>query len=165
NQAGDRAGTSEADQVVQGAKASREPGAGLAPAIPLPEVPGDRPQVMPALVPARRRPFLDVQVAAGGVAGLAHEADSLACAHPLSLAEMGPSPQVRIHPVVLGTLAVDHQVVAGAARLVGPPLHPPAAYRHQRCAATRQDVLSLVDMARARGADAVAIGVMPANRK
>src|SRR4051794_1925077 len=140
-------------------------GAASTPAVPLPEVLGDRPQVMPALVPARRRPFLDVQVAGGGVAGLAHDSDSLPGTHDLALAEMRPSLQVRIHPVMPGPLAVDHEVVAGAAGLVGPPLHPPPADRHQRGAAGRKDVLALVDVARARGADTIAVGVPAADRE
>src|SRR5207244_8994032 len=80
----------------------------LAPAVPMPQVLGDRLQEVSALVPARRRPLLDVQVAGRGVAGLAHDADPLPGAHPLSLAEMGPPLQVRIHPIVPGLLAVDH---------------------------------------------------------
>src|SRR5947208_2552323 len=131
----------------------------------MPQVLGDRLQEVSALVPARRRPLLDVQVAGRRVAGLAHDADPLPGANPLSLAEMGPPLQVRIHPVVPGLLAVDHQVVAGAACLVGPPLHAATAGRHQRGAASSQDVLSLVDVARPRGANPVAVAVTAANRE
>src|SRR5437016_5217261 len=95
----------------------------LAPAVPPLEVPGHGPHEVAALIPAGARPLFEVKVAAGGIAGLAHDADLLARVHAIADVKRRRVGEVHVHVVVAGPLAVDHDVVAGAAGLVGAVLH------------------------------------------
>src|SRR3954468_10882617 len=79
-----------------------------------------------ALVPAGRRPDLEVEVAAARVAGIADVADPLAGADYLPLAEQRRLAQVHVDEVEAGGAAVDHDVVAGRALVAG-VLDPPPA--------------------------------------
>src|SRR5262249_2850745 len=102
-----------------------------------------------ALIPARWAPHLEVQVAGGGVAGLADDPDRLAGADGVAGLQRRGFGEVRVHEVVRRPLAVDHQVVAGG-RLKARVLDPAAGGRDQRGAAGGHHVLALVGVTRAR---------------
>ena len=87
-----------------------------------------------AVVPAGCAPELEVQVAAASVPALADRADRLARVHAVAGAERGGLVEVHVHVVDLGSVAVDHDVVAGR-RVVLLELDPAAARRdHPRAA-------------------------------
>src|SRR5581483_1934051 len=88
-----------------------------------------------------------------GVAGLADVADDLTGANGLALLEERGAAQVHVGGVLAGAGAVDDDVVAGAA-LPARELHRAAAGGDDRRAAGRHDVLALVDVAGAAGAEA-----------
>src|SRR5436190_1420750 len=135
-----------------------------APVIPLLQLLGHGAHRVAALVPARPRPDLEVQVACGRVPRLADAADRLAgvdaCALP-------GAPPLEVHVDVVAGVGprVDHDVVAGAARLVGPVLHPAALRRDDALAALGEDVLALMYVTGPRGAVAVAVGVAGTHRE
>src|SRR3954454_7473412 len=107
-------------------------------------------------VPARSAPEFEVQVARGGVAGLADPADLIARADLRALLVHRRVAQVHVDVVDAGTRAVDDEVVARAA-LEARELHRAAARRDEGEAAVGHDVLALMHVAGAGGAEAVAV--------
>ena len=114
---------------------------------------GQRVDRAAALVPAGCGPDLEVQVAAGGVAGLADDADRLAGADGVAGLQRRGFGQVHVDEVVGGALAVDDDVVAGGALEAG-VLDAAAAGGDERRAAAGHHVLALVGVAGAGGAEA-----------
>src|SRR5205823_8057210 len=137
----------------------------LAPAVPALQVPGHGAHGMAALVPAWPRPHLEVEMAPGRIARVAHEADSLAGANAFASLGAAASPKVHVDEVVAGALAVDHHVEAGAPGLVRAVLDPATPGRDDLQAAGREHVLTLVDVARSRCAVPVAVCVPAPDRE
>src|SRR5690242_5211053 len=81
-------------------------------AVPLLEI-GERVEGRAPFVPARRRPHLEVEVAADRVAGFADDPDLLAGAHDVARMERRGFGQVGVHEVVARPAPVDDEVVAG----------------------------------------------------
>src|SRR4029450_6313263 len=112
------------------------------------ELLGDRAHEVAALVPPRRRPQLEAEVAARGVAGLTDLSDPRPGPDPLALGDLGLAPQVHVDVVAAGLLAVDDEVVPGGA-VVALELDLAGARRLERGGALREHVLALVGVARA----------------
>src|SRR6476469_1864984 len=92
-------------------------------------------------------------MAADGVARVADDADLVAGHDAVALFEQGGLGEVHVGVVDAGARTVDDDVVAGVA-LVARVLHGAAAGGDERGSAGGEDVLALVDVARAPGAEA-----------
>ena len=100
------------------------------------------------------RPDLEVQVRAVDVAGLADLRDRLAGGHRVALRDEHRSrEEVHEHEVAAADGA-HHEVVAGAGGLIGAHVDGAGPGRHDRRALRGEDVLALVDVAVAGGAEA-----------
>src|SRR5690606_15370884 len=115
-----------------------------APAIPAAQLLRHRAHVAAAPIPAGPRPQLEVQVATGGVARLAHAPDHLPGAHALARAHLGAAAQVHVHILRVRARAGDDDVVARGRALVGAVAHLARARRDELGAAAREDVLPAV---------------------
>src|SRR5215207_3265143 len=123
---------------------------------------------MAPLIPAGLRPALEVQVAAGGVPGAADLADPPAGPDHVALASLSRALHVHVDVVLSRAPAADDDVVAGGADLVGAGDHGASLRRDQRRAAGGRDVLALMRVPLARGAEAragAAVVVLAADRK
>src|SRR5215207_8451814 len=121
--------------------------ASLCPAIP--RLQGrQRIERLAAVVPARRVPELEVEVAAASVAAVADRTDRLTRVHAVALAEGGGLVEVHVDVVEVGAVAVDHDVVpCGGVELL--ELDAPAARGHHSGSALGEDVVALVAVPRA----------------
>jgi hypothetical protein len=105
-----------------------------------------------------------VEVTPGGIPGLADAVDPLAGVDARALTRAPPL-QVHVHVVVAVGARVDHEVVAGAARLVAPVLDPAATRGDDRLAALREDVLALMGVSGAGCPEPIAVRVARADRE
>src|SRR3954454_10436334 len=117
-----------------------------------------------AVVPARRGPLLEMQVAAVGAPRIADEADQLPRPDPVARIDERRLPQVHVGVVDTGPLAVDHQVVAGT-RVVLLELHLAAPGGHDRRPARGEDVLALMAAPAPEGRGALAVLVRAGDRE
>src|SRR3954447_24090311 len=114
---------------------------------------GQRVEGVTAVVPARRAPKLEVQMAPVGVARLADGAYPLAGVDAVARVERRRLGEVHVDIVDAGAVSIDDDVVACQA-VVALELHASAAGGHHRRATTGHHVLTLVGVPGAPGAEA-----------